>query len=92
MTKLHDIGYYEDNHIMVPYCRKCSAEGDKLFEDCPQFVITDDHKRMAAYLNLSPTMFSSWPMDIINKLIWIEKEKGKQGLFEEIRKLISNFA
>lgn len=38
MTKQHDVGYYEDNHVQVAYCRKCSAEGQKLLEDCPQKI------------------------------------------------------
>lgn len=37
MTK-HDIAYYQDGYVQVAYCRKCSAEGQKLLEDCPQKI------------------------------------------------------
>lgn len=38
MTKPHVIAYYQDGHVQVAYCRECSAEGDKLLEDCPQKI------------------------------------------------------
>lgn len=34
--KLHQIGYYKDGLVSVAYCKICSAEGEKLLEDCPQ--------------------------------------------------------
>lgn len=42
MTKLHNIGYYVDGRVNVAYCMRCSAEGQKLLEDCPQKISTDD--------------------------------------------------
>jgi len=39
MTKQHVIAYYPDGHVQVAYCKKCSAEGQKLLEDCPQKVL-----------------------------------------------------
>lgn len=39
MTTQHAIGYYLDNHVSIAYCKVCSAEGEKLLEDCPQKVI-----------------------------------------------------
>jgi hypothetical protein len=39
MTKLHDLAQYHDGFVLVPYCKRCSAEGEKLLEDCPQKVI-----------------------------------------------------
>jgi len=39
MTKQHVIAYYLDGHVQVAYCKKCSAEGQKLLEDCPQKVL-----------------------------------------------------
>lgn len=39
MTKAHDLGYYQDGRVSVAYCKCCSAEGDKLAEDCPQKVM-----------------------------------------------------
>lgn len=36
MTKQHAIDYYLDGHVTVAYCKRCSAEGEKLLEDCPQ--------------------------------------------------------
>lgn len=48
MTKQHDIAYYLDGHVQVAYCRKCSAEGEKLFEECPQKIEnTLDEKKLA---------------------------------------------
>jgi len=38
MTKRHDIGYYLDGRVSVAFCKVCSAEGEKLFEDCPQII------------------------------------------------------
>lgn len=38
MTKLHDVAYYQDGHVQVAFCKVCSAEGDKLLEDCPQKI------------------------------------------------------
>jgi len=36
MTIRHVIDYYMDGHCMIAFCKVCSAEGDKLIEDCPQ--------------------------------------------------------
>ena len=38
MTKQHVIGYYLDGRVQVAFCKVCSAEGAKLFEDCPQKI------------------------------------------------------
>ena len=38
MTIRHVIDYYMDGHCMIAFCKVCSAEGDKLIEDCPQQV------------------------------------------------------
>lgn len=35
MTIRHVIDYYMDGHSMVSFCKVCSAEGDKLLEECP---------------------------------------------------------
>ena len=40
MIKPHVLAYYEDGRVQVAYCRKCSAEGGKLLEDCPQKIVT----------------------------------------------------
>jgi hypothetical protein len=34
----HTIDYYFDNKIRVDFCKLCSAEGDKLLENCPQNI------------------------------------------------------
>lgn len=44
MTKQHVIAYYLDGHVQVAYCEKCSAEGQKLLEDCPQKVLLPNDK------------------------------------------------
>jgi hypothetical protein len=36
--KLHVIDYYIDNRVMIAFCKVCSAEGQKLLEDCPQKI------------------------------------------------------
>lgn len=33
MTR-HVPDYYMDGHIAIPFCKVCSAEGDKLLEEC----------------------------------------------------------
>lgn len=33
--RLHVIDYYMDGYQPVSFCKVCSAEGDKLFEECP---------------------------------------------------------
>lgn len=43
MTKQHDLGYYQDGRALVVYCKRCSAEGDKLLEACPQKVSLDQN-------------------------------------------------
>lgn len=30
----HVPDYYMDGHIAIPFCKVCSAEGDKLLEEC----------------------------------------------------------
>lgn len=30
----HIEDFYMDGHIAIKYCKTCSAEGDKLFEEC----------------------------------------------------------
>ena len=46
MTKRHILGTYQDGHIDIAYCKVCSAEGDKLLEDCPQKIEkTLDHRK-----------------------------------------------
>lgn len=34
MTRRHVTDFYMDGHIAVAFCKVCSAEGDKLFDDC----------------------------------------------------------
>lgn len=41
MTKQHALDYYLDGFVTVAYCKRCSAEGEKLLEDCPQKVVLD---------------------------------------------------
>lgn len=35
MTIRHVIDYYLDGYCMIAFCKVCSAESDKLLEDCP---------------------------------------------------------
>lgn len=46
MTKQHDIGHYLDGRVQVAYCKRCSAEGQKLFEDCPQKISVEDLEQL----------------------------------------------
>lgn len=34
--KQHNIAHYLDDRRWIPYCKICSAEGEKLLEGCPQ--------------------------------------------------------
>lgn len=36
--KQHELDHYFDGRVSVAYCKVCSAEGDKLLEDCPQKI------------------------------------------------------
>ena len=35
MTRIHKLGSYRDGFKVIEYCVVCSAEGEKLIEDCP---------------------------------------------------------
>lgn len=35
-NKRHTIDYYMDGFKVIAFCEVCSAEGDKLLENCPQ--------------------------------------------------------
>ncbi len=49
MTKRHVIDYYLDGYVTVAFCKICSAEGEKLLEDCPQKIEkTLDEKKQTA--------------------------------------------
>lgn len=49
MTTRHTIDYYLDNHVAVAFCKVCSAEGEKLFEPCPQKIENSlDEKKQTA--------------------------------------------
>lgn len=43
MTKQHDLGSYQDGRVSVAYCKLCSAEGEKLSEDCPQKILLNQN-------------------------------------------------
>jgi hypothetical protein len=32
--KRHVIDYYLDSHVTIAFCKVCSAEGEKLIDDC----------------------------------------------------------
>ncbi len=38
MTIQHVIDYYMDGYTPIAFCKVCSAEGDKLLEDCPKKI------------------------------------------------------
>jgi len=89
MTTRHVIDYYMDGFTMIAFCKVCSAEGDALFEECKGLIETPDsieRYKMARHLNLGPDQ-ADWPMDILDRLIYIEKREGTNRLQEEIRKL-----
>jgi hypothetical protein len=44
--KPHTIDYYKDGQMSIPFCKICSAEGLKLFEDCPQKVGSLEQKSL----------------------------------------------
>lgn len=46
MTKRHVIDYYLDGQVTVAFCKVCSAEGEKLSEDCPGKIICSVEKSL----------------------------------------------
>jgi hypothetical protein len=34
MTRRHTVDYYMDNYVPIEFCKICSAEGDRLLEEC----------------------------------------------------------
>jgi len=38
MTTQHKLGHYRDGFVSVAFCKVCGAEGEKLFEPCPQKI------------------------------------------------------
>jgi len=90
VTKPHTRSSYQDGHVRVEFCKVCGAEGLELLDDCPRKIITIEQKKMAAHLNLHPTLTSSWPMREIDRLIYVKEKEGDKRLFEEIRKFLSN--
>jgi hypothetical protein len=34
MTRPHVTDFYMDGHVTVPFCKICSAEGDRLLDEC----------------------------------------------------------
>lgn len=53
-------------------------------------MTTVPQERMARHFNLSPDKPETWPMELINRLIWVEKNEGRPGLYRELRKALSN--
>jgi hypothetical protein len=83
----HQINKYKEGFAEIAFCLICSGEGLELFCDCPgNNSVTTDRRRMAMLLALSEDA-ETWPMDILDKLILIEKVKGKEKLYDEMRKL-----
>ena len=88
MTRLHKYGSYRDGYKTIEYCTVCSAEGDKLLEDCDGGNnISTEYRKMARHLDLHPEMPETWPLDLLDKLIFIQKKEGDKRLFDELRKL-----
>lgn len=81
----HVIDYYQDGFAAIPFCKNCSAEGDALHDPCKP--IRTEHQIMAAHMGLHPDMPETWPMDILNSLIFLKHREGEKRLIEEIRKL-----
>jgi hypothetical protein len=46
MTKHHVTDYYMDGHVAVAFCKVCSAECEKLLEDCPGKIICSVEKSL----------------------------------------------
>lgn len=85
MTVQHIIDYYQDGFAAIPFCKNCSAEADQLHDPCKP--IETERNKVARYLNLDPDKPKTWPLDIIDGLIFIEHREGKEKMLEEIRKL-----
>jgi hypothetical protein len=35
----HQLDHYKDGFVSVAFCKVCAAEGEKLFDPCPQEVL-----------------------------------------------------
>lgn len=49
-----------------------------------------EQARIARRLGLNPDMPHTWPMNLINRLVGIEINKGPQELYLEVRRLLDN--
>lgn len=49
----------------------------------------DEVAKMAAYLNCNPDDKSRWPMEIINRLLYIKKHYDEKRFYTYIRRIIS---
>ena len=85
--RCHVTDFYMDGHIAISYCKVCSVEGDKLFEECKGPIdISTERCKIARHMNLSDDC-DTWPLKIIDGLIELEKREGEEKLFAQIRKL-----
>lgn len=50
-------------------------------------ILTNHQRFIAGMLNLNPNNEADWPMDLINKLISIDNEKGRIHVLKEIHEL-----
>jgi len=41
MTKEHILSSYKDGFATISFCKRCSAEGEKLIEPCPGKVLDE---------------------------------------------------
>jgi hypothetical protein len=82
----HNLSTYKDGYQSVEYCSICGQEGPTLQNSC--VPIETQQERMARMLGLKPNCPEDWPVDIIDRLIQIENEKGQAALFLTLNSLL----
>lgn len=50
---------------------------------------TKEQCRMASFMNLHPDMPETWPMEMLDRLIHIEKQDGREHLYRELGRMMS---
>lgn len=53
--------------------------------------LTKDEWRIGRMLDLNPNDTERWPMDIVRRLLALEKHRGPEALVREIHRMMSRY-
>lgn len=81
----HQIRSYRDGYQNIEYCSVCGQESLALQNEC--VPIETQHRRIARLLNLHPDQPETWPIDILDSLIALEKAEGSERLYHKINQI-----